>query len=134
MKEERRIEKERQHQETTNKFIEWYTQIVCAIPYLLAVVYVFKNMVNYDLELFTVIVQLYVACFMVIGLLVGWVIAVGSALFLIERSSRKVITTFFSPIVTIPFSWIVLYIAIEILMAFNSCNDGFFGMIDPQYE
>lgn len=56
--EEKRLEKEKRHQESIRKFTERYIAIICAIPYIWAIINAFKNLVNYDLGVINIIMQL----------------------------------------------------------------------------
>jgi hypothetical protein len=131
--EEKRLEKEKRYQESVKKFTEWYIAIVCAVPYLWAIVNAFRNMVNYELDFIDIIMQLIAAGVLAFGLFIAWGIAIECAFYLVDRSDRKILTAIFVPIITIPFSWIVFNIALGLLTAFNSCSDGFYGMVDPRF-
>lgn len=131
--EEKRLEKEKRHQESIRKFTEGYIGITCAIPYIWAIINAFTNMVNYDLDIFNIIMQLFAAGVLAVGLFFAWAIAVICALYLTEHSNHKILTALFAPILTVPFSWFVFSVALGILTVFNSCSSGFYGMIDPRF-
>ncbi len=131
--EEARQKKEEQYQKHVETFIDSYIGIVCAIPYLWAIVNAFRNTVNYDVDFFDIFFQLLGTCTLSVGLFFAWVIAVGSAIYLVQRSERKILTTIFIPLLTIPFSWLVFSIALGLLTTLSACSDGFYGMVDPRF-
>lgn len=131
--EKNKIEKEKRHQEAISYFTDRYIVIVCAVPYIWALVNGFRKIVNFDLGIVSIILQLMMVCLLAFGLLVGLFIAVMSAFYLTNHSRRKILTALVAPILAVPFSWIVLSVAISVLTLFESCSTGFYGIIDPRF-
>ena len=133
IKEEKRIEEDKRHQESIQKFIERYIAIICAIPYIWVIVNAFSKMINFELGIIDIIMQLIAYGVLVVGLFFAWAIATGIGIYLAEHSEHKIITSIFIPLLTVPLSWIIFSVALGILTVFNSCSDGFYGIIDPRF-
>lgn len=131
--EEKKKEEEKKRQEGIRTFTDRYITIVCAVPYIWAIVNAFRNMVNYELGGFEILMQLIAVCVLAFGLIIAWIIAVMSAMYLTELTNRKILTALFVPILTVPFSWIVFNIFLGLFTAFSSCSSGFNGIIDPRF-
>ena len=126
--ENRKLLKERKE-----KFIVWYAMIICAIPYLWAITNVFRKMVDYDSTFWNLLYQLFVAVCFSGELIVGWYIAVAGIEFISKRFNLKIAWAIFLPVIIIPLSLIVLYIALKLQAAFYSCSSVYYGMTNPSF-
>lgn len=132
-KEKERIQKEKEHERKYKDFSSylkyepektpWYHLIICAIPYLIVAIRSFSIV-----DGFWDIIPLGVLLF---GFLIGWGIAVCLSLYAKYISEDNILVSVFCPIITVPLSWIILFIGINILTLFTSCS--LLGIMDPRF-
>ena len=132
-KEKERIQKEKEHEEKFRDFSNykkkmssisaWYLAIVCAIPYLY-VAGVWLTKINGFGEFIG-------WCVVLFGLFIGWAMACYMSFYAEYISEDNVLVKLFCPIVTVPLSWIILFIGVNILTLFTSCS--LWGILDPRF-
>lgn len=131
--EEKRKEQEKLLQDRKGKFIARYAMIICAIPYLWAITNLFRKMVDYDTTFWNLLYQLFAAVFISGELIVCWYIAVASIVFISERFNLKIAWAIFLPVIIIPLSIIVFYIALKLQAAFYSCSSVYYSITDSGF-
>ena len=131
--EEKRKAIEEQREKKWGPIIELYLAIACGIPYLLAIINIFRKTVSLDIEFIDLIFELIATCCFAAGLLVAWAVAVTISYYIANYTKHRYVASFFTPILGIPLSWILFCIVLGVLSAFNSCSDGFYGIIDPRF-
>lgn len=132
--EEKRKAKEEQREKKWGPIIQWYLMVVCAIPYLCLIFATFQRALTRDREnAIDIIFDLVFAGTVSFCLLIAWVVAVGISYYCAEYTKHKYVAAFFTPILGVPLSWVILCLVVAILTCFNSCSDGFYGIIDPRF-
>jgi len=132
--EELRQAKEEQREKKWGPIIQWYLMVVCAIPYLCLIFATFQRALTRDREnAIDIIFDLVFAGTVSFCLLIAWVVAVGISYYCAEYTKHKYVAAFFTPILGVPLSWVILCLVVAILTCFNSCSDGFYGIIDPRF-
>lgn len=101
----------------------WYISIICAIPYLLLAI---SSMTKID-----GFWHFLGWCAIVFGLVIGWFIAVILSFYAEYTSKDNVFVKIFCPIATIPLSWILLMLGVNILSLVSSCS--LLGILDPRF-
>lgn len=132
--EEKRKAIEEQREKKWGPIIQWYLMVVCAIPYLCLIFATFQRALTRDREnAIDIIFDLVFAGTVSFCLLIAWGVAVGISYYCAEYTKHKYVAAFFTPILGVPLSWVILCLVVAILTCFNSCSDGFYGIIDPRF-
>ena len=107
----------------TSKVLIRYYMILCAIPYI-----------NFAAKETTMIDGFWTFlgwCAVVMVSTIGWFIACTLSLYAGRLSKDNKFVLIFCPIVTIPLSWILLNIGLNILSLYSSCS--LIGIMDPRF-
>jgi len=131
--EEKRKEQEKLLQDRKGKFIAWYAMIICAIPYLWAITNLFRKMVDYDTTFWNLLYQLFIAVCITGELIACWYIAVVSIIIISERLNLKIAWAIILPVIIIPLSIIVFYIALKLQIAFYSAISVYYSITNPSF-
>ena len=107
----------------TSNVLKWYYIILCAIPYMFFVVKETAHIHSFGMFLGW--------CAVVIVSTIGWIIACTLSLYAGRLSKDNKFVLIFCPIVTIPLSWILLNIGLNILSLYSSCS--LIGIMDPRF-
>ncbi len=134
LRKEEEIKKKKQEkkEEICCNIRQAYFIVVCAIPYIWALIKFFKT-INFNLGFIDIIGQLIVLGLLFIGLFAACVIAVFISYWLSdlpERLSYKYFLALFTPIIGIPLSWLLLTIVFNVLTILSSCE--YYGVLDPR--
>lgn len=133
-KEREEKQKEKEHEEKYKDFSSylnyepeknnpWYHIIMCGIPYLVVAIKSFSTVDEFwDIIPWGILV---------FGFLIGWAIAVFLSLYAKYLSEDNILVTILCPLITLPLSWIILFIGINILTLFSSCS--LLGILDPRF-
>lgn len=107
----------------TSNVLKWYYTIFCAIPYI--------NFAAKETAMIDGFWTFLGWCAVVMGATIGWIIAWMLSLYAGRLSKDNKFVLIFCPIVTIPLSWILLNIGLNLLSLYSSCS--LIGIMDPRF-
>jgi hypothetical protein len=90
-------------------------------------------MVDYDTTFWNLLYQLFIAVCITGELIVCWYIAVVSINIISERLNLKIAWAIILPVIIIPLSIIVFYIALKLQIAFYSAISVYYSITNPSY-
>ena len=132
-RERERIQKEQEHKEKykdfssylnkMSSFSAWYLAIVCAIPYILIAINMFKHINGFS--------GFFAWCILIVILFIGWAIACIISFYAEFISEENAFVQIFCPIFTVPISLVILFIGVNILTLITSGS--LWGILDPRF-